>query len=427
MSRMPVILLVLLLLAPTAALAGGFSTNDFGCRRHGMAAVVARPDDVTALFHNPAGLVLRHGHFFQFSMATFIVTPGIRMYDSEGVLHPNHEISPDWTVAGSPFFGFATDLNTKKLRLAFAAFLPNGFGADLPENEPSRYHSLQTWFVASRATAAAAYEVSDRFAVGATVSVIHAYIKAKRFVNTSVFSDPDNRFLPASETVEGDHLLEMDGQDFTWAVDLGVLFKPLDTLRIGASFAGGSAAELEGDVELKYTTGELETTRHLTEIVIPFTLRAGVNWEATDRFEMGFDVRYWHYQVFQEQRSVLDEPLLNGLLSELSAAKNYGNSWNIGLGVMHHTTDDLDFMVGFKKDYTPIPNQTLTLENPSRNSHSLSGGVRWQCDDNIRLGMSLVKGWIDLANVQNSLTVPPTNIKARGGTLTVGLDLLYQL
>ncbi len=392
-----------------------------------MAAVVARPDDVTALFHNPAGLVLRKGDFLQFSMATFIVDPGIRLYDSKGVLHPDHEISPDWTVAGSPFFGYATDLGTRKFRLAFAAFLPNGFGADLPEDEPSRYHSLRTWFIASRATAAAAYEVTDRFSVGATVSVIHAYIKAKRFVNTSVFSDPDNRFLPASETAEGDHLLELDGQDLTWAVDFGVLFKPLDTVSLGASFAGGSAAELEGDVNLKYTNGDKEETRHHTEIVIPFTLRAGINWEATERFEMGFDVRYWHYQVFQEQRSVLDEPLLNGLLSELSSPKNYGNSWNIGLGVMHHTTDDLDFMVGFRKDYTPIPNETLTLENPSRNTHSLSGGVRWQCDDDVRLGFSLVRGWFDLANVQNSLTVPPTNLKARGGNLTVGLDLLLEL
>ena len=420
-------LLLFCLLLPVQGLAGGFSTNDFGCRRHGMAAVVARPDDVTALFHNPAGLVLRHGTFMQFSLAAFFVDPGIRMYDSQGKLQPDHEIKPDWSIGASPFLGFASDLATDRFRFAFAAFLPNGFGADLPEDEPSRYHALRTWFVASRATAAAAYEVTDRFALGASVSVIHAYIKARRYVNTGVFSDPDNRFLPASETADGDHLLEMDGQDFTWAADFGVLFKPLDSLRLGASFAGGAAAELEGDVRLEYTDGKVEETRHHTKIVIPFTLRAGINWEMTSRFEVGFDVRYWHYQVFQEQRSVLDEPLLNGVLSELSTPKNYGNSWNIGLGVMHHTTDDIDFMVGFRKDYTPLPNQTLTLENPSRNSHSISGGVRWQSTDHLRLGMSLVRGWFDLANVQNNLTVPPTNIKARGGNLTLGLDILYEM
>src|SRR5882724_11812897 len=41
--------------------AGGFGIPEIGVRRTAMGSIVGRPDDASAIYHNPAGLVLAHG------------------------------------------------------------------------------------------------------------------------------------------------------------------------------------------------------------------------------------------------------------------------------------------------------------------------------------------------------------------------------
>src|SRR5437868_476976 len=59
-----------LFLVSEAAQAGGFSISILGGRRTGMQAMLGAPDDLTALFHNPAGLADQPGTRFHFSAST---------------------------------------------------------------------------------------------------------------------------------------------------------------------------------------------------------------------------------------------------------------------------------------------------------------------------------------------------------------------
>jgi hypothetical protein len=94
-------LVLTLLLVPERATAGGFSNLDFGIRRMGMFAVTAKPDDGTAIFHNPAGMTLQKGTIFYHSQSWFVAGLGFRMYDSEGKLRPEHDIHRTGTWASS--------------------------------------------------------------------------------------------------------------------------------------------------------------------------------------------------------------------------------------------------------------------------------------------------------------------------------------
>jgi len=73
--------LVAVMLAGVPAHGGGFGIPEIGVRRTGMAAVIGRPDDASAIYHNPAGLVL---------------SPGIELYVSMGVsmLNAQFELAP---------------------------------------------------------------------------------------------------------------------------------------------------------------------------------------------------------------------------------------------------------------------------------------------------------------------------------------------
>lgn len=415
--------MTMLYAAPSRA--GGFSNPDFGIRRIGMFAVVARPDDVTAIFHNPAGLTLNDGTLLYHAQSWFFVDLAFRFYDSTGQLTPDYEIGPDWNVGFIPFIGMASDLGTEDLRIGFGVYAPNAYGAAMPEDEPTRYHAVDVLFLASRATASVAYRVGDKLSVGASFNLIYVYLTASRYLNHLVVADPDQRFADPETLKPFDMKLEMEGQDWTWAADFGVLLRPVDALRIGVAFAGSSRVGLEGDASLTHADGTVEKSSQYTQTIIPFTLRAGINWEIASDFELGFDVRYWHYQVLQEQRTSLD-PALGGQ-EEFTDPKNYGNSWNWCMGMLYRITPELELMMGYQHDYTPIPDETFSLENPSRTQYGISLGARWQISEDVKLGLAAVRNWFQQVDVQTSVTNPPSNAKGHGAAVELGFDIMWRL
>jgi len=410
-------------LAPAAASAGGFSNPDFGIRRLGMFAVTARPDDGTALFHNPAGLTLEQGTRFYHAQSWFFPNLGIRLYDSEGYLHPEHEIQPTLNVGAIPFLGGSFDLGSPRLRLAVGVYAPNAYGAMLPDDEATRYYVTEALFVAARATAAVGWAVTEKMSLGGSLSLIPVYLTATRKINALVLAEPDRRFDPVSATEDFDSTLELDGRDLTLAADLGVILRPLPTLRLGAAFASGSPVTLEGDVRLTNPDGSEVRTRHRTRMSLPFTLRAGFKWEFAPDFQLGADIYYWHYQVFQEQRTELDEPILG--MAELVDPKNYGNCWAWNAGLLYRLHPRLELLASYQQDFTPIPERTFTLDNPTRDQSGVSLVARWQVNERWRIGVACVRNWFELADVQTSLANPPANMKGHGGNTEFGFDLSW--
>ena len=419
-------------LRPAPALAGGFSGLDFGTRRMGMYAVTARPDDPTAIYHNPAGLTLQHGTNLYFGTSVIIGDLNFRLYDSQGKLRPDEGIEPTFNVGATPMLAITSDLGTEDLRVGLGFYAPNGFGAALPEDAPTRYHAVDALFLTTRATFALAYEFTEVLSLAASISAIHVYLGARQMMNQRMllYEDWDIRFQSPEETAPDDYWLTLDGQDWTWTWDLGAIIRPIPPLRIGVSFSAGSAVTLEGKAELQRVqadpvTGERATVsaRHETGMALPFTFRFGLNWEYLPGFEIGLDVVWWHYQVLQEQRTTLSEPLLG--MTEMVDAKNYRNGVLWCIGLLYEPLPELELMMGWQMDFSPIPEETYTLQTPARDSYGLTGGIRWQATDSLRVGLALSRIWFELVNVQTSRTKPPTNGKGYGGLTYVSIDAGY--
>lgn len=412
------------LLGPAETKAGGFSTPDFGTRRCGMMAVTARPDDTTAIFHNPAGLTLFSGSEVFLTANVAFLDLGYRFYDSEGTLRPDYEVKPDLAFGANPFIGVSSDLGTEDFRFGYAIYAPNMFGAFLPENEANRYHIVEGFFIALHNTFAAAWKVSDSFSIGAGVSLVYLRMQGTQYMNPAVLSNPDLRFSIDDNLRKGDLQMNLVGQDWTVDFNVGLLFRPIEDLYLGMSFFSGAPVELEGDLSVKTSDGTETKVGQHTTMAIPFTLRAGINWEFAEDFEFGFDIYYWHYQVFQEQLTSLKEPIIG--MNEMRGPKNYGNSWNFSLGLMHHLTPQWDVMLGYQEDYTPIPEETQTLDNVTRTHHGVSGGVRFRPDDNWRFGLTLQRTWYNILDIQTSILNPPTNGKGHGAIFHVDFEIGFR-
>jgi long-chain fatty acid transport protein len=417
-------LIVLLLLCLSGeARSGGFSNMEFGSRRMGMFAVIAKPDDATAIFHNPAGLVLTQGSTSYISVAWWLVQARTRLYDSEGLLHPDHNISPERAQAVNPFIGFTSDFGSDRFRAGIAAYAPNVFGTSLPEDEPTRYLALDALFVAARFTTSAAYQITEQFSVGANFNVLTMYLDVASMLNASVLNNPDAKFKAGTEDFDGQ--LHIEGLDYAVSWDIGLLFEPLKGLRLGAVFASGVPVEFEGDVTFTSSDGEVITTSHKTTFAIPFTLQAGINYEIATDFELAADFRYWHYQVNQEQRTVLGEPIMG--LTGMVSPRRYDNSVNIGVGLLHRFAPGWEFMMGYQYDRSPIPDASITVDNPNGDRHGLAAGLRWYPVGGLRVGVAALRNWYDLINNQESQSNPPSNAKGIGTNIALGFDLSWTM
>lgn len=421
--------LVIASLAPAVARAGGFHTTDFGARRNGMLAVVGRPDDVTAIYHNPAGLTLLQGTQVYLTAEYTQASLGFRFYDSEGKLKPDRELTPDQNWAIVPFLGVASDLGTKDLRVGLALYAPNLYGASLPESAPSRYHLTRGFFFATHLTGTLAYRVNPKFSIGASISAVYMIMQGTQYMNPLVVMNPDLRFDTPDNVRQRDLKVSLDGRGWTWDWNVGVLIHPIPSLGIGLSFTSGADVSLKGDVKIRPVgSGAVtQTIGQTTKMKIPFTLRMGVNWEFVKDFQVGVDFSYWHYQVFQEQVMELERPIEGIPGTTQRTPKSFGNAWNLSGGFLYRVIPELDLMIGVQRDTSPIPTRTMTVDNLNRGLTSLATGVRWRATNWMQVGVTYMRSWADLLEIQDSVTSPPTNGKGHGGMNHVSAELMFRL
>jgi long-chain fatty acid transport protein len=338
-------------------------------------------------------------------------------------------MTPDQNWAIVPFLGVASDLGTKSLRAGLALYAPNLYGASLPEDAPSRYHLTRGFFFATHLTGTLAWKVNEHFAIGAGVSAVYMVMQGAQYQNPMVLLNPDLRFDTPDSVRARDLKVSLDGRGWTWDWNVGVLIHPVPTLGIGISFTSGADVLLKGDVTIRPADASkpTQTIGQTTRMAIPLTLRFGVNWEFVKDFQVGLDFSWWHYQVFQEQVMELERPIEGMPGTVQRTPKNFHNAWNLGGGFLYRVIPELDLMIGVQRDTSPIPTQTMTVDNLNKGLTSLSVGARWRPLRWLGVGVTYMRSWADLLVIQDSVTSPSTNGKGHGGMNHVSAEFTFKL
>lgn len=407
-------LLVFLLLGSSAVQAGGFSNLDIGIKRCGMFAVVANPDDVSALYHNPAGLLNLKGNQIQVFNSLFLVGLGIKMYDSNYELYPkDHEIKPTQFWGLGPFIGYATDFGSKRWRFGTAIYFPNAYGGFMPENEPTKYHLISGYFIAGAVNITGAFKVTKQMYIGAGLNIYHIITHGKRIFNIFVDGDPDLRFNPQPNQEMGDFRLEMDGSGTAVGMNVGIILKPTENFRIGVTMTTGASTDIRGDIKATTYSGSELKTKYTNPTVLPLTLRAGISWSFQKDWEVAFEVVYWHYQVFVSNKYILDDEIVPGM-KELVEPRNYTNSYQFSVGIRYKPHKRVEFMLGYERDWSPIPDSAVSIDNPTRDFHGIGVAVRWTVSRVVRLGLAYVRNWYKKVDTKDSVQHPPMNMTGQG-------------
>jgi long-subunit fatty acid transport protein len=477
--------LALLVVAASTAHAGGFHISILGARRTGMMANLGNPDDVTALFHNPAGLADLRGTQLHLSSGITVLQSQTRLkaldperfpainpagcgepgaapcpwpIDAQGYYTANFK--PDRYLGLIPYLGASHDLgqHTRRLRnvvVSLAAYAPGAYGAYLPADAPTAYYIIEGLFIVAAATAGVGWRINDTISVGASVSYCYMRLGyAQKFSSVDVFTpagQPPDMMGKLAQAALGDLRMDYAGSDSGVGWGVGALITPRRWLSIGLAYSGWTSPTFSGGVSVRplgTTSTTAEQFRDLAgafgyklptslrvEMPIPPALMGGVSFRPTPWLEIGLDYRLWLYTLYKTQHitPIYDpsdphkEPLTE---ASLSKDKDYGNSWELALGVLlrpFRRHREVELMAGVGFDKSPVPDRTFSIDMPSMNQLLFTLGSRARLGRHWRVGVAyMLIGYLK-RTVTDSITSPPTNgsIWAVGHIPTLEAEYLY--
>lgn len=422
---------LLLVMSAAQARAGGFGIPEIGVRRTAMAAMVGRPDELSALYQNPAGLVLADRWRVYMSMGLSLLSTEFELapWDrSDEFLGTTPEASGYYApVKPSRAFGVIPMLAaggpvSDRLSMGAALFVGNATGAAFDEDAVTHYHLIDGYVVAPQLTVTAAYRLRDDLALAATVGVINMRVHGRRYV----FPIIDGNDISSLAGTKPELVLDGQGWAPTWSVS--AYGSPHPRVTWGAQLVGRVDATLEGPIAITYSDdasqpGDMLEGRQTTTQLLPWTLQAGVNVDITPNVEIGTELRYWLYRQYERQHT---DVVGIFLVRALDTEKNYNDSWQAAGGVRVHdlaALPGLELMAGTHYDRTPAPAKTVTLDQPSFSHFGLHSGLRYS-QGRYRIGASYIHYWYRIPTITDSITLPPSNVRGHGANniMTISVE-----
>lgn len=367
-----------ILLSASTAFGSGFSIYEQGAKATAMAgAFIAQANDASAVFYNPAGITSLDDT--QLSIGTAIIMPS---FDFQGPTSVDPNL---YTKAKEGVFPpthlYATYKITDELVAGFGFFTLFGLGSEWPGDwigrELATFSEVQTFTLNPNL----AYKVSDAL----SVSVGFQYIVGKVILeSTTAYVG-----LPSIETYV-ESKLEASGTGFGY--NLGVQYKPVDGLTIGAVYRSNVLLEFEdGDASFTWKDGLSADREALlrglfpdnlkgsSELELPNLIGLGIAYDVTDDITAEFDFMQLGWSSYDKLTVNFDKPVGPDKIKTEVAEKNYEDSYSLRFGLEYRMDEKLALRAGYLRDNHAVPDAFVepTLPEGDRNLYSLGAGYNF--------------------------------------------------
>lgn len=171
--------------------------------------------------------------------------------------------------------------------------------------------------------------------------------------------------------------------DLNYSYNVGVMYKPKETITLGLTYRSECDADFEGDVLIdgvKSATATMDYNH-------PQQIQAGVRYQPHNRFSIECDLVWTDWSINKEQVTVMDEPLevpvLKGLpnakIEKESFERNWEDTKQLRFGIEYIVNEMITVRGGYFYDPTPIPDTTLDMQWPDadKKTYSLGAGFNF--------------------------------------------------
>ena len=212
-----------------------------------------------------------------------------------------------------------------------------------------------------------AYKVNDMISLGGGVNIAY---NATHFKQGLAFA--------AGPAIAGNNQLDLEGDDWAFGYNLGVMLQVTPTTRIGLSYRSELEFNLQGDQRTTVTgfgSPLLANVEIEAVLKTPANASLALSQKVGDRLEVLADFTWTNWSVIDQIQ--LKNKATGANLSVLNY--NFQDTWRIGLGGNYQLNETWKLKFGVAYDKSPVKGAadgTMTLPDSDRTW--LSVGARYQ-------------------------------------------------
>jgi long-chain fatty acid transport protein len=347
---------LLMLIAASVALSGGFQLNEHGAAAMSQAgAFAARATDGSAMYYNPAGLG------FQTEASILIGVTGIAFKSSfYGPLQANtNQKYEQAKQIFTPVNGYIVYPVIDRMTVGVSVNNQYGLGTEWPATWPGRYLAQKTDLTSWFFTPTVSYRITDQLSIGISGAYVTGKVKLTRSVDTKGIQPPT-----AVQTT-----LDMSGHGYAFGG--GILFKITPDLSIGVSYRSQVKVDASGSAIFSpdYAALSLPQGGVSSSITLPATGFAGIAYKLLKNLELEADYQYIGWSSYKTLTFTFDA---NN--SVVSSPKNYSDTYILRIGG-EYTMAPWHFRAGYLYDHSPVSDQYTEPMLPEANRNGLNVGV----------------------------------------------------
>lgn len=372
------------------AYAAGFQLSEQSSIQMGraMAGAGVMGDDLSAVHYNPAGMTLLEGTRIQ-ATGTWVAVNA--EYKGESGATENGRKKGQLIPAG-----FITHQLNDQVWLGLGLTVPYGMGTDFDRNWEGAERGNKSTILTFDINPNVAWKINEKFSVGGGLSLQYAKAKlgmGKQKLNVPM---PGNHYAMNS-TVEGD--------SWAWGWNVGLMFRPVETVRLGVAYRSHIAHNAEGETTIdtnKLLAGNPETvgiagqtfvSDMKVRIKTPDTLTFSAAWDATQDLTLSATARWSKWSNF-DTLTIENSGFHGGKIPQANAAMNqmaatsqvhnkWDDTWFFSLGADYRLNEQLTVRGGVAYDQGPVDNAYRMAVIPDTDRVWVSGGASYKFNKNM--------------------------------------------
>ncbi len=371
--------------APTSVRGAGFAIYEGSARGNALGGtLVGRADDPSALFYNPAGMTQLPGS--QVAGGATAIIPTTDVVTHQGGTQITTETTANvWT----PPHLYSTCQLTDSIWLGLGVFSRFGLGTEFDPNWPGRYNTYEAVIQTLSVNPNVAFKLGDRLSLAFGVSLMWMNLTLNQKI------DFPNLYNPDPDTYGNDIDQSLTGDSSGCGYNLAFHFKPWNWMSLGALYRSKVKQEIKGEVdftkppsvEAAYPTVFNDTTAS-GEIMFPDMVFLGATFFPSDRLSLEVGGTWTGWSTYEKLTIHYGAPLLNPIKPGVTSStkdKRWNDTWRFHVGVEYRVNDWMDLRLGYVRDISPIPDDTVDYLVPTsdRDLYSAGFGLRhgkWSFD-----------------------------------------------
>lgn len=365
----------------TQTYAAGFQLSEQSAIQMGraMAGAGVVGDDLSAVHYNPAGMTLLSGTRMQATGTWVAVNLD---YEGDSGQSENGRLKGQIIPAG-----FITHQINDSLWAGLGLTVPYGMGTEFGEGWKGRERGTESMILTFDINPNLAWKVNEKLSVGGGVSL--QYAKAE---------------LGSGRIVsENGHTINSNvkGDSWAWGWNVGVMFQPVETVRLGLAYRSNISHNADGHTTLNNVPVKTDNGLVLTNIrsdmevriKTPDTITFSATWEATDALRLSGTARWSKWSNFHSL-DVQNLDLAGTQFSSTVVENNWDDTWFFSVGADYKLNGQWTIRGGVAYDQGPVENQYRMAVIPDTDRVWFSGGASYKYTDNLTFdfGATYIKG-----------------------------------